>query len=166
MIPYTSPCTTRCMSDHHCTDCSRNIDSSRNSPFRHPPTHPPAPSAAQATPTRLPNCRTTTFPQRTVETCPNPFVKKPEAVTLRRIHLPSPFIRHRCGRRDFLGSARDAEIDAPHAVIIDQQTGLPCEQTRPFRHPRCYREGSGLAGRDRDGQTARDRTRSVLRPAD
>jgi hypothetical protein len=59
----------------------------------------------------------------------------------------------------------DPEIDAAHPTIIDQHTRFPREQTGSFRHLHRHHDGSGLPLRDRDGQTARIRAGSVLRPA-
>jgi hypothetical protein len=76
---------------------------------------------------------------------------------------------HACyGRivRAFARTPRHAEIHTTHAIIIDQQTHAAREQTRLLRHLRRHRDGTRRADWNGDGQTARDRTRSVLRRAD
>lgn len=82
-----------------------------------------------------------------------------------RIRSSLPILCHRRISWDVPDSSHHAEIDAPYAVIIDQQSCFPCEQTRLLRHLRRDRDPPRFARRDRDGQTARNRACSVLRPA-
>ena len=56
-------------------------------------------------------------------------------------------------------------MDSSHAFVLDQQAHRPRELARLLRHLCCHGDGSRLTGRNRNGQTARDGTRSVLRAA-
>ena len=73
--------------------------------------------------------------------------------------------RQRRGSGFIPDSPCHAKADPLHPVIIDHQIYRPREHPRLPWHLRRDADRASLARRDRDGQTARYRTRSVLRPA-
>ena len=83
---------------------------------------------------------------------------------IQRLRPLSPVVRNRRFAGFFSDSSRHAETDPPHAAVIEQQIHRPREDTFLPRQLHRHAKGIRLAGQERDGQTARNRTRSVLRP--